>query len=194
MNEPAIPEQALADLLSANSLVWIQGKTACRWLSDAERDLILRAMCSPAPQSLVGVERSAPPLRAREEIAQCIWNGFGRMGGDFDNAKGTVAYEHCCGVADDILALSSTAGQEWREPEGWQFVPKTMTPRMEDAFHDAFPRRENADHPNDRDKPRYNALGDHTQLLDELWTALLAAAPPVAEPIVADQRQPEAKP
>jgi hypothetical protein len=56
-----------------------------------------------------------PPLRAREEIAQCIWNGFGRMGGDFDNAKGTVAYEHCCGVADDILALSRTAGQEWRD-------------------------------------------------------------------------------
>jgi hypothetical protein len=80
-------------------------------------------------RSMVGVERAAPPLRAREEIARALYKT--RMGlndrqisDDFaDYAKDPRGYEYtrinvfdAYRCADAVLALSSTAGQEWREP------------------------------------------------------------------------------
>jgi hypothetical protein len=56
-----------------------------------------------------------------------------------DAPDGPVVYWDSASFGDDIAkaiaadradALSPTAGQEWREPEGWQLVPKELTEDM----------------------------------------------------------------
>lgn len=96
----------------------------------------------------------------REDIARIVWNGFAaRMGGDFDGAKGTVGYEHCCTIADAILSLPAAQGEGW-VPGGWQLVPKEPTEGMlnKGAYPQVHSTRKN------------------------LWRAMLSAAPPAPAP------------
>jgi hypothetical protein len=90
-----------------------------------------------------------PPLRAREEIARTLYKSRGQFDDatvklHFDwylaqqgkplavreNPDARMAIVHCYRDADAVLALSRTAGQEWRVPEGWQLVPKEPTDEM----------------------------------------------------------------
>jgi hypothetical protein len=197
-----IPEQA--ELLRRASDVL--ANTANRG-DTGPHNLISDMVAYIAAQPLVGVERAAPPLRAREEIARALYKSRGQFDDatvnlHFDwylaqqgkplavreNPDARMAIVHCYRDADAVLALSSTAGQEWRdissEPNDGKFRFYGLH-----VQHDGLGRVFEA---------HYIAMDEDGQLIlpggdnfddwhftdFEVW----CDAPPVAEPIVAEEQ------
>jgi hypothetical protein len=191
-----IPEQALeaaaraiCDVFrEATDETWTRYRTTDAWKQFAP--IARAALTSAAP--LMGVERAAPPLRAREEIAREVAKIVDEPLGD-----GALAACDYMGdeAADDLRkaitrALSRTAGQEWRDissapKDGTTilaaFVGKTdirrVCVRWEDGSWVA------------------SKIGLKTITCNKAkwwWTGPLPA-PPVTEPIVAE-KQTEIKP
>jgi hypothetical protein len=107
------------------------------------------------------ISREKPPLRAREEIARAA-EAF-RIAviesGALNHVRQDTYFTQLRAI-ETALALSRTAGQEWREPEGWQLVPKELTEDMAAEIE----------------------CSDGT---DEGWQRALASCPPLPAPPVA---------
>jgi hypothetical protein len=149
----------------------------------ADEGVSVAAAWNKRAQPLMGVERAAlPPLRAREEIPEDVVLAFMRRSNLPSRAilemtvtewKDGIDIQRPSHSTMEFARALFTAGQEWREPEGWQLVPKELTEDMAAEIE----------------------CSDGT---DEGWRRALAArpplpAPPVAEPIVAE-KQTEIKP
>jgi hypothetical protein len=138
---------------------------------EAARLQALPILTAAAP--LMGVEQAAlPPLRAREEIARAresvvLAIAFLSRDAGTDRIGNTVNQVIQELVKADAI-LFRTAGQEWREPVGWQLVPQQWTTEMAHAGFLVADTKVDV------------ACAE----CGEIYKAMLAAAPapPVAEP------------
>jgi hypothetical protein len=189
MNEPAmtIPEQAgplqveIAEQIARDASC-AQGEFGQRVLSIIP---YLTDVCDRA--SLVGVERAAlPPLRAREEIARAIREALTPA---YEEREEPTDADHLK-AADAVLALSHTAGQEWRDINSAKKVYAheiAMTLCEVDGHDpdDEAPLTEMCDDAN-MPVPWWMVYVEYAEALLDKFTIL--PAPPVAEPIVADKQ------
>jgi hypothetical protein len=124
-------------------------------------------------RALVGVERAAPPLRAREEIARL--HEILKELAEPLNYRQFTKWNPQALASEALTILSRTAGQEWRD--------------ISDKLADAL-RHFNAVIADEGGFTSRKAVLTR-QMASDALDAYLAAfrAPPIAEPIVADQRE-----